>query len=207
MPTTADAKTWKNVTAERVEEALGRPISDYAQQCHAASLHVVKSDLFEQSRVARGSCHGVGGQHSWVVVGDDCYANDALLLDVTLWSYDKDAPLVWKGRPGRHRPKGYGVIWNYGCPPSRGMKEVELAWPAPPSEQALDFLQLCRSGVGTLDQAFWIGLSAGPMQGWPAAEILAAIENTPDLEGLAPLDHVGMLTNLNPDGLYLRSNS
>lgn len=45
------------------------PLDRWAQQCHAASLELVRSEVLPGSRVARGSCPLVPGQHSWVVVG------------------------------------------------------------------------------------------------------------------------------------------
>jgi hypothetical protein len=41
------------------------------------------------------------------------------------------------------------------------------------------------------------------MGGWPASEILVRfLEDHPDHEAVVPIDIVGMLTDLNPDGLY-----
>jgi hypothetical protein len=41
------------------------------------------------------------------------------------------------------------------------------------------------------------------VEGWPAAEIIDAIYNTPELTTWVPIDIVGMLTDRNPKGLYL----
>ena len=46
-------------------------------------------------------------------------------------------------------------------------------------------------------------LAHAPVEMWPAAEILAAIENTEELHGRVPIDIRGMLTDENPGGLYL----
>lgn len=40
-------------------------------------------------------------------------------------------------------------------------------------------------------------------QNWPAAEIIAAIDDTKALSALVPIDILGMLTDRNPSGLYL----
>lgn len=78
-------------SAEALIDALGGSLEAWAQQCHAASVRLVNSGVFggQFVRVARGGCRGVFGQHSWVVVGRDCYADDALIVDATLWSYDR----------------------------------------------------------------------------------------------------------------------
>ena len=68
------------------EEILA-PLDDWAGQCHAASLKLVRHGDLGACRVARGACRGVLGQHSWVVLGDDCYDKLATIIDPTLWSY------------------------------------------------------------------------------------------------------------------------
>lgn len=42
-----------------------------------------------------------------------------------------------------------------------------------------------------------------PTPGWPAAEIVAAMCETPNLQSLVSVDLAGMLTDRNPGGLYL----
>ena len=58
----------------------------------------------------------LAARHSWVVLGDDCYHERALIVDPTLWSYDDTVEGVWVGsyRDRRHRPHGKGSIWNVG---------------------------------------------------------------------------------------------
>jgi hypothetical protein len=184
-----------------VEKVLA-PLDRWALQCHAASLLVVKSGVVGQARVARGSCTGVGGQHSWVVLGGDCYDDNAVIVDPTLWSYDDSVTGVWVGtyRDGKHTPHGKGNIFQWGRPnPAAPGEEMELTPARPWSRQAQAFLDL----LGPLDKRGWIMLAHAPVEGWPAGEILAAIANTPGLEGGVPIDLLGMVTDLNPQGLYL----
>lgn len=64
------------LSVDEVVEAIGVPFDEWAHQCHGISIAIVKSGLLPASRVARGSCDGVGGQHSWVVCSTDpgaCY--------------------------------------------------------------------------------------------------------------------------------------
>jgi len=196
-----------SVRRREVEAALA-PLSRWATQCHAASLALVKSGLFEQARVARGTCDGVPGQHSWVVLGDDCYAADAQIIDPTLWSYSTDVEGVWYGsyRDGWHRPHGKGSIWQWGRPDAALGEVLALTPRRPWSRSAEGFLGI----LGPLDLQGWIQLAHAPVEGWPAAEIIDAICETPHptmprqtLEGYVPIDIVGMLTDRNPSGLYL----
>lgn len=184
-----------------VEGALGKPLDDYAHQCHAASLALVKSGLIGPSRVARGTARGVVGQHSWLVAGDDCYASGTWLVDITRWSYDPSAPRVEVVRNDRkvHVPHGDGSIWSWGCPQSGGGPAIELVGRESLSPQARSFLDM----VGPLDLEGWATLASAPVQGWEAAEILSAMHATDQLRPLLPIDRIGMLTDLNPQGLYL----
>lgn len=186
------------VTAETFERAVGRPLDEYAHRCHAASIQLVKSGIFGSScRVARGFCPGVPGQHSWVVVGDDCYDKTATVVDATLWSYDETVDDVWVGlaseRP--HQPHGTGNIFAWGKPVHRGGETIKLT--AELSPAATKFLGM----VGPLDYEGWRTLSNAPVEGWPAAEIMAAIYDDARLTD-PPIDIVGMLTDRLPN-LYL----
>ena len=59
--------------------------------------------------------------------------------------------------------------------------------------------------VGPLDYGGWsILANYCPVEGWPAGEIYAAMDDTPALKSLVPIDRLGMLTNRNPGRLYLR---
>lgn len=186
----------------QVEEAMG-DLERWHHDCHAASVRLVRARVLPNARVARGACIGVGGQHSWVVVGHPY--EPELIIDPTLWSYDPEVEgIEYAGRKAqmkRWQPKGRGVIWQYGCPQSGGGEEIVLAGL---SAQAETFLEMCRdTSEGPLDRQFWGGLFNGPMVGWPAAEILAAADDDPRLAALIPIDVLGMLTDRNPEGLYL----
>jgi hypothetical protein len=183
-----------------IVSALGG-LDKWSHQCHGASIALVKSGVLgTECRVARGSCPGVGGQHSWVVLGMDCYDPEAKVIDPTLWSYDSTVDGVWIGlaseRP--HVPHGAGSIWQWGRPEPGGEEPITLAVPV--SGYAESFLDM----LGPLDITGWGRLfSNAPVGGWPAAEIIEAAWNTPDLKALIPIDRVGMVTTINPEGLYL----
>jgi hypothetical protein len=188
-----------SLTVAEVEAAIDRPQAAWAHQCHAVSLEIVRSGVLGQpARVARGSCKGVGGQHSWVVLGEDCYAPRARLLDATLWSYVEGVDVLWRGTYADrlHRPHGYGRIWEWGQPEAGDGPPIELAVPL--SRVASSFLEL----LGPLDRLGWARLSGAPVGGWPAGEVFAAMSQTPELSALVPIDVLGMTTDLNPSGLY-----
>lgn len=177
------------------------PLAGVSKQCHAASLALVKAGVAK--RVARGTCLGVGGQHSWAVVGNDCYDDDAVIIDPTLWSYDPGVKGIWIGTMGgelRHKPHGYGNIWSWGQPKAGDGEPIVLTPKARLSKEAKHFIEL----LGPLDRHGWQVLAThAPVQGWPAGEILAAIEDTEPLKCVVPIDRIGMLTDRNPGGLYL----
>lgn len=198
------------LTREMVEEAIG-DLERWAWQCHAASIALVKSGLLgRECRVARGSCRGVTGQHSWVVRSsrtEDCFNPKTMIIDVTLWSYDPEQPKVWIGSmdSGLHTPHGWGPpLITLGCPVSGGGVEIALDWPEPPSAMAAQWLSMFHDGAdGPLDQRFWMSLANTTVVGWPAGEFIRAMANTAAVQHLIPIDRLGMLTNLNPGGLYL----
>lgn len=189
--------------AAMVEETLA-PLDRWAGQCHAASVELMRSGQFGVCRVARGSADGVAAQHSWLVLGDDCYADNATIIDPTLWSYDKTVKGVWVGgyRDGRHRPHGKGSIWSWGRPDAATGPVIELTPRQPFSQDARDFLEL----LGPLDMRGWAQLAHAPVEGWPAGEIIDALCENPILKAHVPIDIVGMLTDRNPGGLYLPPN-
>ena len=196
MPTTRS----ESELAAWAEEVLA-PLDDWAAQCHAASLKLVKHGDLGACRVARGACRGVGGQHSWVVLGDDCYDERATIIDPTLWSYDDTVSGIWVGtyRDGRHTPHGKGSIWQWGRPDKPTGPIVTLTPRQSFSPTAQDFLEL----LGPLDFKGWAMLAHAPVEHWPAGEIIAAINSTEGLSALVPIDILGMTTDLNPKGLYL----
>ena len=176
------------------------PLKQWAHRCHAASLRLVKSGVLGPSRVARGACKDVGGQHSWVVLGDDCYDEHTTIVDPTLWSYRDDVEGIWIGTlaHGLHTPHGRGSIWRWGRPNEPTGPVVELTPRQPWSKAALGFLDV----LGPLDREGWIMLAHAPVGAWPAGEIIDAMCES-GLEGYVPIDRVGMLTDRNPQGLYL----
>lgn len=186
-------------TLAEFEAALG-PHEEWAHKCHEVSLKAVRSGLVGPSRVARGTCVHVRGQHSWVVLGDDCYNLDAALIDLTLWSYAPSFDVVWTGtyRAGLHTPHGQGNIFTAYRPPSPTDTPIELTPTVPFSGEAQAFLRL----VGPLDYTGWHVLIHSPVGGWPSAEIIAAAADTDELKALVPIDILGMLTDRNPSDVY-----
>lgn len=185
---------------DKAVQALDGDLSAWAHQCHAASLRVVRSGLLAPARVARGVCRGVGGQHSWVVLGDDCYADDALIMDPTLWSYDPSVEGVWVGsaREGLHVPHGKGSIWDWGRPKPPEREVIPLSPLKPWSPEAEAFLSL----LGPLDIDGWHVIANAPVEGWPAREVFEGMMDS-GLAELIPVDVRGMVTDRNPSGLYL----
>lgn len=190
---------------EKIAADIGVPFEDWSHQCHAISIAIVKQ--YRIGRVARGTATGVGAQHSWITLGDP-YDPDATIIDPTLWSYDPTVTGIVETTisAGRHQPHGWmgGIkIMRWGCPASDGGPEIELTPTVPLSKHAKTFLGLCRSNAGTLDRRFYMGLANAPVSGWPAAEIIAAIDDTDALSFAVPIDILGMLTDRNPGGMYL----
>lgn len=188
-------------TQKKVREALKvlEPLDHWAARCHGASYAIVEAELWT-CRVARGMCKGVSSQHSWVVLGTNCYDRKAGIIDPTLWSYDDDVKGIWSGsmEDGLHTPHGTGSIWEWGRPVSGGDKPMELdPGETPFSVEALAFLD----ALGPLDRMGWARLANAPVEEWPAAEIMPAINRS--IGPLVPIDIIGMLTNENPSGLYL----
>lgn len=192
---------------EEIEDAIDLPHANWAHQCHSTSIAIVRSGVLgTYSRVARGSCRGVPGHHSWIVCDHDVYNQKALIIDPTLWSYDKRvSEIVWTGMSSQrpHRPHGYGSIWFWGKPEAGRGPVVDLTPTVPLSKAALHFLAM----LGPLDRMGWHNLASAPMGGWPAGEIIAAMDDTPTLAALVPIDILGMVTDRNPSGLYLKEDS
>lgn len=192
------------LTEQAVSEIIGEPFESTRHRCHQVSLAIVRSGAIPGSRVARGMCDGVASQHSWVVVGD-CYAPRAPIVDATLWSYDDAINGVWHGDTanGRHRAHGsQGTIWTYGRPAPPTEEPITLTPQETLSARAREFLQM----VGPLDRVGWSVLARSPVAGWPAGEILAAMDDTLAVRALVPIDRLGMLTDRNPAGLYLSAS-
>lgn len=190
-------------TVADVERIIGLPFERTARQCHAVSSAIVRSRAIPGARVARGACDGVPGQHSWVVVGDP-YEPGAPIVDATLWSYDETVSGIWTGRyslTGRHTPhggEGRMAPWRITRGDGGTICLAPLAEFYLPAE-ARDFL----ATLGPLDATGWMRLGNAPVRGWPAAAIIAAMADTPQLRALVPIDRLGMLTDRNPGGSYL----
>ncbi|WNN95164.1 hypothetical protein SEA_MAGRITTE_213 [Microbacterium phage Magritte] len=212
--------------AELAQKVSGHDGSSWAFNCHVASIAIVNSGLYPGSRVARGAAQGVGGQHSWVVLpgistppGElvDPYDPNARVLDPTLWSYDERVQRVLEG-PNllRHWPKGLGMLNIDELPYYDGSQaDRDIVMPREVADKlsykARDFLlKLGAVSYGSREVRMppvnWMHLGNAPVQGWPAAEIIEAMYHTPGLAAFVPVDIAGMLTTLNPEGLYLPSD-
>lgn len=186
----------------KIEAVIHRPFADWAHDCHSVCLAILNAGFVPGGRIARGSCRGVFGQHSWIVDGPDVYDRDARIVDPTLWSYRDDVDGIVVAHPDdkyQHRPMGSGIIWQYGRPPYAIEDPVELT---PPdggwSRDAEQFLKI----LGPLDHAGWRALFRSPVGGWPAGEIIRQAYLT-GWAAFIPIDIVGMTTDLNPFELYL----
>jgi hypothetical protein len=174
---------------------IGVPFEHWAHQCHAISTKLLYSGAFGPGRIARGGSEGVGGQHSWIVLGSDAYDPDATVVDPTLWSYRDDITGIYVGQNRRgwwHRPHGAGSCLTAGLPRWHGGDPIELDPQAGAglSDNAREFLDM----LGMLDRRGWSEVAHLPVEDWPAAEILAAICGTPALgAALIPIDIQGML--------------
>ena len=185
-----------------IEQAIGLPFSEWAQQCHSVSLALVKSDLFPYARIARGMALGVRGQHSWVVLDENVYNKYAQIIDPTLWSYRADVQGVWSGslQDGIHFPKGMGNIWDYGRPENSSFRDAYALNTEGLSTSAKLFVQ----SLGPLSIHGWAALFNFPMEGWPSGEIVARAYEDDKLRPYIPIDIVGMVTDKNPSSLYLK---
>jgi hypothetical protein len=216
-------------STDAVAEAIGIPFAEWANRCHEISLAAVRSGILGQGgplvRVARGTCPGVIGQHSWIVlcpqdedpVAPGPYRGDSVLVDLTL------APLIrQRGAGGAamagsmpdiqvaanlstgHRPHGAGIIWEWGRPhvAEDEASVIQLTPEVPFSDEALEFLEQCTEDGPGLDRRGWSDLVHSPMTGWPSGEIVAAVTRTEGLKALVPIDILGMATNQNPGQLY-----
>ena len=183
-----------------IEEAVGSPAHQWEGNCHAISLAVLRTGMFGEGRVARGTAKHVASQHSWIILGDDVYDPKATVVDPTIQVSRGKDPLIWVGKNmNLHRPHGTGNIWAFGRPPepTEAIIRLNAQNDGTLSRQAQSFLDMC----GPLDIRGWMALANSPVQGWPAAEIINAMCDS-GLEAYVPIDIVGMITDRNPRGLY-----
>jgi hypothetical protein len=198
---TATVTVGKLPSEKAMIKALGG-LDKWSHRCHEASLTLIRSGVFGRlrARVARGFADGVSSQHSWVVMGMNCYDRTATIIDPTLWSYDSNVEGIWTGslEDEVHRPHGMGSIWDYGKPRPATGTLIKLTPKKKLSDTAKDFLKM----VGPQDRMGWQVLANSPVEGWPAGEILAAMDDTVLLTALVPIDKLGMLTDRNPGHYY-----
>lgn len=183
-----------------IEAAIGIKFHDWAKQCHAISIAIVKSGIFgKKARVARGWAKGVGSQHSWIALGD-IYSLTDTIIDPTLWSYDDEVDGVWVGTLADeiHHPHGEGSIWDAGKPVHQGRETIVFDRTGL-SAIATGFLDM----VEPLDMGGWSVLLNGAQLGWPSNEIVQAAAKQKAFDCIIKIDILGMRTNLNPGGLYM----
>lgn len=197
-----------------IADAIDWPHTTWYAHCHAVSYAIVTAGIIPHARVARGICDGVTAQHSWIVAPTadgklgDCYADNAVIVDPTLWTYRHDVTGIYVARAEEHRwhrPFGKGDhIMNVGRPakPAPGQEPIPLA---PDAYEALsaDARWWVDRMFGPLTRDGWAAVAHTTVIGWPADEIIRAMRLTPGLGALIPVDVVGMLTNLDPSGAYL----
>lgn len=182
-----------------IADLIGVPYSLWGGNCHSVSLKVLRTGIFGDGRIARGTHPQVGGQHSWIVLGEDVYDPDSIVVDPTLAHNDPSVTGIWAGRNLLgHRPFGLGSIWSAGRPPPPTGGIITLDSGVVLSAEARAFL----AAIGPMDHYGWHVLAHSPVQGWPAGEILAAMDDTRGLAALVPVDALGMLTDRNPGRLY-----
>jgi hypothetical protein len=191
-------------TVKEIEAAIKIPKKQWARQCHSVSLAIVQSGLLGRSRVARGFAQGVASQHSWVVCGDDCYDASATIIDATLWSYVAYVPVVWHGtlNDGIHIPHGMYPIDMSQFPAGVG-NLIKLNRNAGFTLAGKAWMRRFANKGLCANQWHWLASRAGCI-GWPAGDIYQAMYRTRAVSALIPVDRVGMLTRINPGGLYLK---
>jgi hypothetical protein len=185
---------------ERIAAAIGVPTAAWGGRCHEISLAVLRTGLFGRGRMARGTCPGVISQHSWFILGDDPYDEDATGVDPVLQTCrdDVDGIAVFRGGDLGHRPHGSGSCYAGGMPYHHGGPDIELTPAKPLTVSARHFL----AHLLPLDYRGWAGVAHMGVEGWPAAEIITAMCDTEGLGVLIPIDIRGMLTDTNPNDLY-----
>lgn len=175
-------------------DLIGIPASEWHNRCHEISLKLLRTGMFREGRVTRGFARGVVGQHSWISLGDP-YVVGTPIVDPTI---RRGEIVVTRLGSGTHMPHGFGFIAEDWKPSQRMGAVAELAPAKPLSEEAELFLK----ELGPMDARGWAELVHQPVLGWPSAEIVAAVRNTPSLRAFVPIDIAGHLTGENPGGAY-----
>ena len=186
---------------DRLARLIDLPFPLWANQCHGVSLALLRTGEFGPGRIARGTCEYVPSQHSWIVLGDDCYDRNSVIVDPTLWAHDPEVTGIYTGRNRQgyyHQPHGAGSCFSVGQPQNHGGPDIELTPSKPLKPRARAWLGV----LGPLDIRGWMEVAHLPVEDWPAGPILTAMAETRVLEALIPIDILGMNTDLNPDGLY-----
>jgi hypothetical protein len=186
----------------KIAQLIGVWPEYWAGRCHAISLKLLRSGAVGHGRIARGWADGIHSQHSWIVLGDDCYDKDAVVVDPTYWlalnRMTAYTILVDYARNLDRAPHGDGSIFDVEKPSNAGGPIIRLTPKTPLSADALAFLRM----LGPLDHRGWMQLGNAPVHGWPAAEIIAAMDDTPRLRAIPPIDILGMITDKNPGMRY-----
>jgi hypothetical protein len=187
---------------DRLAKLIDLPFPLWANQCHGVSLALLRTGEFGPGRIARGTCEHVPSQHSWIVLGNDCYNPNAVVVDPTLWAHDPEVTGIYIGRNRQgcyHQPHGAGSCFSVNPPQHHGGPDIELTPSEPLKPRALAWLGV----LGPLDFRGWMEVVHLPVEDWPAREILTAVADTPALGPVFfPIDILGMLTDRNPGGLY-----
>jgi hypothetical protein len=189
-----------------LSQAVGVPYPQWGRRCHEISLKLLRTGRFGRGRVARGWCPGVDSQHSWIVLGDDVYDPNAIIVDPTVHAYVPEAFGIYVQYIGEspHRPHGYGYrtgisdVLDAEARDPDAYENVDLTPASPLSPVTLGFLD----ALLPLSRAGWAVLAEGPMCGWASGEIIAAMADTDELRALVPIDILGMVTDRNPSQLY-----
>lgn len=198
----------RNASQRIVEEAIHRPLTDFAHQCHAASVALVESGLLQRYAdgepifVARGRARGIMSQHSWVTVGTPY--DPTTIVDLTMWSYNPciDTVRILDGADASSHYVPHGLSGENASEALRDMVlEMDPIHLDVSDPQAAAFL---RGRV--LDVRAWMKLFSCNVSTYPARAIIEAAHRNDRLRALIPIDLVGMLTEINVGGAYPRLN-
>lgn len=117
------------------------------------------------------------------MLGDNCYAEDAEIIDPTLWSYVDFVDGIWYGDAGIgwYKPHGAGSLFDW-KPVTAGGDPIYL-------EGLSKTAQIFMDMVYPSDLNGWHSLLAkAPVDGWPAREIYEAAYKNEDLRAFIPIN-------------------